>query len=165
MVNVYLIYGRKRFVIPFFLIILIILSIGYVILKNITPQSPMEFAELKRIAEMNGYEWIDTSEAKDNFILHSGKVYIDDGINIEYAETDSTEHARMLRENMEEKIREQAGGKNYTLSVGRYYKYSRRNKDDTYELVIQIDNTYVFAKVPYEHKKTVLSFLRKINYV
>ena len=91
----------------------------------------MEFAELKRIAEMNGYEWIDISEAKDNFILHSGKVYIDDGINIEYAETDSTEHARMLRENMEEKIREQAGGKNYTLSVGRYYKYSRRNKDDT----------------------------------
>ena len=68
-------------------------------------------------------------------------------------------------ENMEEKIREQAGGKNYTLSVGRYYKYSRRNKDDTYELVIQIDNTYVFVKVPYEHKKTVLSFLRKINYV
>lgn len=162
----YLIYGRKKIFIPFFLIIVIILAVGFVILKIITPQSAKDFTELKKIVDASGYELIDTSEANGDFILHSGTIYIDEDIKIEYTETDSSEHARTLRENIEEQIRKRtAGGKNYTLSVGRYYKYSKKSEDDSYELVIQINNTCVFAKVPYEYKDTVLSFLKKINYV
>lgn len=56
------------------------------------------------------------------------------------------------------KNKEQAGGKNYTLSVGHIINIQEEIRMILYELVIQIDNTYAFCKSSIWTQKTVLSF-------
>lgn len=149
-----------------FAIVAAILGVIFIILSFLTPNSSISLTEFKQNIEEEGYIFINENlNTGEGNIISYGKGVIEDNIGIEYFEFNSYTDGTKLREQYRDIIKEQIqGGKSFTLDVNKYYKYTKENEKE-YAIIIQIDKTMIYAKVPINYKKNVVAFMKRIEYI
>lgn len=138
----------------------------YVVLSLLVPKSSISIAEFKQSVEDSGYLFSNENiNTNDKIILSYGKAILEDKVEIEFFETTSYYEGTELREEYEDIIKKQIQGqKGISLGVNKYHKYAIENEKE-YAVIIQIDNTMIFARVPIDYKNKIDEFVKKIKYV
>lgn len=159
----YFYFHGRRIYMPICLVIVVILVFCGIIFTLLTPQSGKSYSEFKKITVDNGHSCIDINSKYSEGVSNNCKAKLNEQVSIEYIEAESYSCAYDLRDRIETQIKERSGDKGYTFSAFKYHRYLEEY-NNMYTLIIQVDNTYIFSKVPIEYKNTVLNFAKLLGY-